>query len=242
MIIHLSPDVPWLLRAAAASALTLHVGGGIVGVVSGGAALVFRKGDRLHRAAGDVFVVAMLISMTIAAITAPFVPATFNVPGAVFTAYLVATAWMTVRRRPGEFGRFEVAALFVIAAAAVAMGWFGWVGAHSPKGQIDGVPFQADVVVCAIAALAAALDLQMILRGGLYGAARVTRHLWRMCTALLFGAASFFIGQPQVFPPPLRGSPILVLPVLAIAAAMVFWLIRVRFAGAFRPTSARLPA
>lgn len=92
-------------------------------------------------------------------------------------------------------------------------------------------------MIAAIAGFAAALDLHVILRGGVSGAERIARHLWRMCTALLFGAASFFIGQPQVFPPPLRGSPILFLPVLAIMAAMIFWLLRVRFPGRIQARS-----
>jgi hypothetical protein len=180
--------------------------------------------------------------MTVAAITAPLVPQVANVPGALFTAYLVATAWATVRRRPGEVGVFEVGAFLVPAGAALAMAGFGWIGANDPKGLIDGVPFQAAVVMSVICALAAALDLRMILRGGLSGAPRIARHVWRMCAALLFAAASFFIGQQQVFPPALRGSPILILPVAAVAAAMIFWLVRVRFTGVFRARAIAGPA
>jgi uncharacterized membrane protein len=242
MIIHLSPDAPLLIRAAAATALALHIGGGCVALVSGGAALVFRKGDRGHRLSGDVFVGAMLVAMSIAAVMAPLVQPS-NTAGAIFTAYLVARASATVRRRPGEVGRFEVGAFLAVAAAAAVTGWFAWVGAHNPRGVIDGVPFQAALVICLIAAFAAALDLRMILRGGISGAARLARHVWRMCTALLFAAASFFIGQPQVFPEPLRGSPILMAPVLAVLAAMIFWMVRVRFPRLVRaPSFARSPA
>jgi len=41
--------------------LTLHICGAIIGLLSGTAALIFRKGFRLHRAAGTVFFVSMLI-------------------------------------------------------------------------------------------------------------------------------------------------------------------------------------
>ncbi|MDB5452392.1 MAG: hypothetical protein JWO33_970, partial [Caulobacteraceae bacterium] len=41
---------------------------------------------------------------------------------------------------------------------------------------------------------------------------------------------SLFLGQQQVFPEPLRGSPILMVAALAPLAAMVFWLLRVRLA------------
>src|SRR5437588_5256017 len=133
MIIHLSPDAPLLLRAAAQTALVLHIGGGVVGVAAGGAALAFRKGGPGHRLSGDVFVVAMLIAMSFAAMTAPFVQPE-NAPGAVFGVYLVATAWQTVRRPSGEVGRFERVAFAAVAAGVVAVIGLIWLGAQGPKG------------------------------------------------------------------------------------------------------------
>jgi uncharacterized membrane protein len=41
--------------------LPVHIAGGIVGLVSGTAALIFRKGGRWHVLAGKVFVASMLI-------------------------------------------------------------------------------------------------------------------------------------------------------------------------------------
>ena len=70
----------------------------------------------------------------------------------------------------------------------------------------------------------------MIVRRGISGTRRLTRHLWRMCVALLIGAASFFLGQPQFSPASLRGSFILFVPEIAILGLLVFWLIRLRFA------------
>jgi uncharacterized membrane protein len=227
MIIHLSPDAPLLIRATAETALVLHIGGGVVAVAAGGAALAFRKGGRGHRLSGDVFVVAMLIAMSFAAMTAPFVqPA--DLPGAFLGIYLVATAWATVRRAPGEVGRFEQASFAAAAASAVAMAGLAWVGANSPKGLGGGAPVAVGVVFCVLATFAAAFDLKMILRGGISGPARLARHIWRMCTALFAATGSFFIGQPQVFPAPLRGSPILLALGLAPLAFMIFWLFRVR--------------
>ena len=43
-----------------------------------------------------------------------------------------------------------------------------------------------------IAALAAMLDFNMIARGGIEGAHRIARHLWRMCFAMTGAMASFF--------------------------------------------------
>jgi hypothetical protein len=51
-----------------------------------------------------------------------------------------------------------------------------------------------------------------------------------MCVALLIGATSFFLGQPQFFPASLRRSFILFVPEIAILGLLGFWLIRLRFA------------
>ena len=235
MIIHISPDAPFLVKAAADTALALHIGGGITAVAAGGVALAARKGGRLHRAAGDLFVIGMLVAMTVAAITAPLLPQTANVPGAILAIYLVATAWVTVRRQPNAVGVFEVGAFLAVTSVALALGAFAWIGAQSPRGTIDGVPYQAALFIAAFAALAAGLDLRVILRGGVAGPQRLARHLWRMCLALFVGTGSFFIGQPQVFPAPLRGSPLLILLGVAPLLAMIYWLVRLRTPRARRP-------
>jgi hypothetical protein len=82
--------------------------------------------------------------------------------------------------------------------------------------------------------LAAALDLNFILRRRISARQRIARHLWRMCAALLIAAFSFFLGQQKVMPEAIQGSPLLFLPPLATLGAMIFWILRVRFAKAWR--------
>ena len=96
------------------------------------------------------------------------------------------------------------------------------------------MPALPHYVFAGVAVLAAAGDLRMILRHGVFGAQRIARHLWRMCVALFIATASLFLGQQQVFPEFVRGSPILYVPVIAVLGVMIFWLIRVRFTGRFK--------
>ena len=231
MILHLPPGSPPLLRDAATLALFLHIGGASVGLVSGAAAMVFRKGERAHRWDGNVFFVSMLTMAAVGACVAPFLPVPqWSSTGAgIFTLYLVATGWATVKRQEGVVGVFEVGAAFAALGAAAAFAGLAWVGAHSPDGTVGGVPYQPALIFGAVAALAAACDLRVILRGGISGARRIARHLWRMGLALFIASASFFLGQPKVFPAPLRGSPILFALALAPLVLMIFWLLRVRF-------------
>jgi hypothetical protein len=69
----------------------------------------------------------------------------------------------------------------------------------------------------------------VILAGGVSGSARIARHLWRFCVALTIATGSFFLGQEQVLPRFMQGSPWLLAPVFGPLILMGFWLVRVRF-------------
>jgi hypothetical protein len=80
--------------------------------------------------------------------------------------------------------------------------------------------------ICLLAGLS---DLKYIFRGKLSATQRISRHLWRMCFALFIATGSFFLGQQDVMPQAVRGSPILFVLAFAPFALMLFWLARVRF-------------
>lgn len=225
-------------------AVIIHVAAGGLGIVSGFAALGFRKGQALHRVAGTVFFAAMLTMAGFAAVLAALGGQKLNVIAASFTFYLVATAWAVVRRGAGASGRFEMLALLAVLGVATAGLILGMAAATSATGLADGDPSSGQAATfyflfAGLGALAAAADLWAIRRGGVSGADRVARHLWRMCLALAIAAGSFFLGQSDEIPAALRGAH-LAIPPLAALAAMVFWLIRIRIpAGWWRPRAGR---
>ena len=228
-------DAPLILKAGAAALLYTHIGGAFAGLLTGGLAMVAQKGAPLHRAAGNAFCAAMLAMAGVGAAVAPFLPEDQvpNTTAGVLTLYLVATGWVVVKRKPGQIGLFEPIAFQVAALlAAVVI----WVGLNVPK-AIGGPGAGAIYIFAGVAALAAACDLRLILRGGIAGPARTARHLWRLSLAL-FVAAGSFAGQPKVIPHFLRGSMITLLPAFAVLAAMIYWLIRVRLPRKARPRPA----
>jgi hypothetical protein len=79
-----------------------------------------------------------------------------------------------------------------------------------------------------IALAAALLDARLLHAGSIQGAARLTRHLWRMGLAMSIAVLSLFIGQAKVFPAALRELGVLPLPVLATVVFFLFWFVRVR--------------
>jgi len=94
--------------------------------------------------------------------------------------------------------------------------------------------------------LAAAGDVRMLVRGGVLGAKRIARHLWRMCFGLFIAAGSFFLGPSnrplrllsavglgQHLSPALFSTGLyLVLTILPLIL-LIFWLVRVRFTNAY---------
>jgi hypothetical protein len=77
----------------------------------------------------------------------------------------------------------------------------------------------------------------MLVRGGVFGAHRIVRHLWRMCFGLFIATGSFFIGQQQVFPAFLRKTNVLFVPAILPLILLIFWLFRVRFTNAYKRMS-----
>lgn len=76
--------------------------------------------------------------------------------------------------------------------------------------------------------LAANGDFRVMRRGGIQGARRIARHLWRMCFAMWVAAASFFWGPPGRVPEAIDIPALLPVPVLLPIAIMVYWLWRLR--------------
>jgi hypothetical protein len=215
--------------------LIVHIGAGALGIFSGYAAISVRKGERLHRAFGTVFFLSMLTVSALAVYLALFVPPIHaggappnaSVSVGILTFYLAATAWMTIKGREGAVGSFEKGALIAVLGVVAALLIFGLRAASVPAASPGSyVPY---FVFASFAAFAAAMDIKMILSGGVSGAPRIARHLWRMCFALFFAAAFFFLGQQKIMPKFMRGSPILFVPALAPLVLMFVWLLRVRF-------------
>ncbi|HWE99298.1 MAG TPA: hypothetical protein VG248_05840 [Caulobacteraceae bacterium] len=220
-----------------AVAFGLHILGGMVGVVAAFVALCAQKGGRMHRRAGTVFVVAMLSMAAFAAVLAVIRPGQIiNLCIAGLTAYLVATGWLTVRRRGALAGPPEWVALgtsvllcapFALMIFQIATGVVLFKSAFAIKGAI-----LVALSVFAAVVLAAALGDLGVVRRGISGTSLVARHLWRMCfgSALALGSA-FTNGFARLLPGPYHVPPAFFAPQLLMLGVLIFWLVRIRFPG-----------
>lgn len=230
--------------------LIIHICAGTLGLLSGTAAMLFRKGSPRHVLAGKIFVASMFIMAVGAVYLAIVKHQQNNIGGGILTFYLIGTAWLTARRRDGETSRWDWLVLLV----PLTLGLLSWMngikivrsGAESP----DGVPVGMTFFMGSVMLLAAAGDARMLVQGGVSGAKRIARHLWRMCFGTFIAAGSFFLGPSnrplrllstlgigQHLPSALFSTTLyLILTVLPLFL-LVFWLIRVRFTKAYNGKS-----
>ena len=153
---------------------------------------------------------------------------------------------MTVRRKENLVGIPEKTALSVILLLSLPFGIlsFELLSGLEPSFK-SAVPLEGPVriaiyVFTFMVAMAAIGDVRLVLAGGIAGAQRIGRHLWRMCLGLTLAAGSAFTnGLPRLLPRTVHIPLILLfLPQFASLAVLIFWMIRVRFTDWVRRTPA----
>jgi uncharacterized membrane protein len=204
--------------------IAVHIAAGALGLLSGAVALAASKGESLHRRAGTVFVAAMTVMAGMATVIATgFGHWESVLPGAL-TLYLVLTAWSAARSDGAATPEDAWFAAFALGLVVLGIMLAGTAG-MSATGALNGYPPELYLVFAGLSGWAALWDLTFLTHGRLSNHARIARHLWRMCLALAIAAAAFFLGQPEYFPPSLRGSLLLAIPPLAALALMAIWFV-----------------
>ena len=207
--------------------LFLHIAGGIVGLLSGTVAMVYRKGSREHRLAGDVFVVPMLTMGLCGSTLAAMKHQMNNVFGGLLTFYMITTAWSTGRRRNEQTSLLDWGAMVFATGLGCSLLTLGMLVARGVVAPQAGVPLGMYFFMGTIPLLAAAGDIRMLVHGGITGTPRLARHLWRMCFGLFIASGSFFLGQQQVFPAALRKQSLLLPLAILPLVLLIYWLGRV---------------
>jgi uncharacterized membrane protein len=208
--------------------LVTHFGGGLVALVAGTVALSVRKGSRLHKQSGMIFTWAMIVAGVFATAIAAYERKSSLVVSGLLVVYLMVTGTNTVRplfgaRRSVDIGLMLIG--FIVALADYRYGLIAW---QRPGHSIGGVPAGMIFFMATVCLVAALGDLRMIRDGGITGARRIARHLWRMCFGLFIATGSFFLGQMKFIPAPVRGLPLLFALAIAPLLLLLYWMWRVR--------------
>jgi hypothetical protein len=150
-----------------------------------------------------------------------------NVPSALLTFYLVITALATVRAPGAGSRKLDVAAMVMALATGVACVALAFA-AIAKGGREAGMAYPL-VLFGVVALLAGEGDRRVIRAGGIQGAPRLLRHLWRMCFAMFIASIAFFAARdrvPDVISHPAFRAAGVLLPIVAIAYWQ--WRIRIR--------------
>jgi hypothetical protein len=216
-------------------ALAVHFAAGLASIAAGTIALSVSKGGRFHKQSGLLFTWAMVILGLTAAGIGTYENRPGQVLGGLLAAYLVFTAMTTVKSLPRIGHRLDVALMVVAFVFAVAMLYEGATEWLDPTVKVAGRPrVVPPLVIGTVMLLAAIGDLRAIRAGGLQGSRRLARHLWRMCFGLFIATGSFFLGQMNFIPQPVRYMPLLLVLAFAPILLLIYWLWRVRLRGRMR--------
>ncbi|MEP1093885.1 MAG: hypothetical protein ABJG78_02180 [Cyclobacteriaceae bacterium] len=216
--------------------LFLHITAGSLGILSGMVAMFTRKGVKSHKKIGSVFFISMIVMSSTAVYLALFQPYRVNVLAGLLTFYMVVTGWRTAQNTTGKNGSFEYAGLVFILGVVTAGVIFGMEVLNKIAISGEKMPLIDFFIFffTGVGVLCMALDVRVLIKGGVYGAQRIARHLWRTCFALYVATSSLFLGQPQVFPEALRGTLVLAAPVILVVLSLFFWVVRVYFVSRFK--------
>ena len=214
--------------------LPIHIIGGSIAIIAGFISVFAVKGLKLHRKSGMIFVYSMVVLSLTGAVIATLKNQTANIIGGWLAFYMVTTAFLTVRPRDQRSRWMDAGAFVVGLTVGTLVIKTGFDALNNGTGKMNGVPAGMMFFLGTVALLAALGDIRMMRAGGLQGAQRIARHLWRMCFSLFIASGSFFLGQAKVIPKPIRIFPVLAFLALLPLALMLYWLVRVRFTKWYR--------
>jgi hypothetical protein len=199
----------------------IHFPTGTVALLAAIAALYYVKGSSRHIRAGRIFIVSMLIMLFSGGVAGWIKKSPDDVLMAAMIIYTVFTAWLTVHRRAGETGIMEYLALTYL------LGWLFVTLAIDTTWELVRDP-NFYVIMPLFAALFAAGDVYNLLLGGLTGAQRLARHIWRVCFSLIWAAMAFGDKIIKLMHSSIEEMPhVLYGPALFVLCLMFYWLYRV---------------
>jgi hypothetical protein len=220
--------------------LFFHIVAGLVGVSSGLATLALRKGSGPHRRMGQLFAIAMLAMCSSGAYIASFVhPDPINVTAGIFTAYLVASGWRTVRQRSFVMQRADKALMVVALLTGFACLGLSVARINSPHGVDEYAIGYA--VFSTLAFLGVIGDVSVLVRRSIAGKHRLLRHLGRIGFALLIATFSLFLAVPnRILPNFIRLTNLKWLPVAFVLLSLLYWTFKTLRSGPRPKTRASL--
>lgn len=196
--------------------LWLHIALGTLALAAGATALGARKGGRLHRGAGRVFVPSLAASLVTAVVLSVWHPNVFLFAIALFSGYLLFSGWRAARRRDAGAGLDRAAAwAMLLTGGLMAVGGLIGFGPGDYRAWVL-------LVFGLLGAGFAGQDLRRLraaggARAGREGAGRIARHVSRIGGAFIATVTAVAVVNLTMLPDLATwlGPTVLLSPVLA---------------------------
>lgn len=214
--------------------LIFHIATATIGLFAGAIALFAKKGTTLHTNSGKVFTAGMVMIGTAGTTLAYMVNRPETLIIGIIIIYLVGSATAAIKRKENETGLFEISALTLAVSTAIAAGYFGSAASNGEIQLTGRTPAGFYYFQAAFLVFCSALDIRVIIRGGVSGAQRIARHVWRMCLALLIAVTAIFLGNTHIFSDVIRNTNILFAPSIIVIVLMIYWMLRVSFTDLYK--------
>lgn len=203
--------------------LYVHVAAAGIALLAGFAALVARKGSAVHKKAGRLFVVTMIVMAVPAVGLAYEAGKPFDALSGLITIYMVLSSMLTFR----SITKRASIALTLLALVCVSGYLTVEVGALFTGVRATDAPPGAGYIFATVLGLAVWGDFRRLSNPLPHGRL-VIRHLWRMNFALLLATLSFFGARPHLFPEWMQSSGALIFLSFAPLMVMAYWRIKLR--------------
>lgn len=206
--------------------LSVHITLGTIGLIFGFIAALSKKGSLIHRVGGVGFLVFMGVSVLLGVSVAVLKPERITVIGGAYALYLMLTGWLSVKEKTKSMLISEHALIITGALICGCSIFFGFEAVFSSDGLRDGFPAEPYLFFGAMAFITFVTDMRWYGCDQIIVRQRLTRHLCRMCGAMLIVEASVFLGQSDAFPVSLQRIELLVTPLIIITIVMIGSMLR----------------
>lgn len=206
----------------------IHFLAGGITLLAGTSALFLRKGTKLHKLSGRVFVCFMLVLALSGLWMSIEREILFTVFLALITIYSFLTGWATlsklkIAKRISSLSPTFAFALFLGAVLG------GVKAANSPGGELNGLPYGAFYFIAFIAFSSLLLDLRYMRIKTVTRKTQLIRHVWRMGFALFLSTSIFFFGNNHVLPEAFRTPTMLSAPVVIVVLITLAYIFLLSF-------------
>lgn len=210
------------------SLLLFHIFTGAVALLAGYAVILVKKGQVAHKYLGRVYVIAMLSL----GLTGTYIAFVREVPLSILNGlvlcYLVFSSLNTIRQGPKRTNVWDNVLFGLVVFIILGFAWYGYQTTQAEGGKLGGFSIEAYLFFGSIMLLCCIGDYLNLKQGGLTGNRLLVRHLWRMFFPLFMASAAFFLGQAKHLPEVLQRIEFLLVPVVLVIFAALFWVIKVR--------------